>query len=48
VTAYSLATSGISIILQLILGVLCLRLATARGLKPEPMEPVPNADAAAG
>ena|SRR5439155_12805315 len=40
VTAYSLATSGISIILQLILGLVCLRWATARGLKPEPVEAV--------
>lgn len=46
VTAYSLATSGISIVLQLILGLVCLRWATARGLKPEPVEAV--AEAAAG
>jgi hypothetical protein len=46
VMAYSLATSGISIVLQLVLGLLCLRWATARGLKPEPIEPV--AEAATG
>ncbi len=46
VMAYSLATSGISIVLQLVLGLVCLRWATARGLKPQPMEPV--AEAAAG
>jgi hypothetical protein len=46
VIAYSLATSGISIVLQLALGLVCLRWATARGLKPEPMEPV--VEAAAG
>jgi hypothetical protein len=46
VMAYSLATSGISIVLQLVLGLLCLRWATARGLKPEPMEPI--VEAAAG
>jgi hypothetical protein len=38
VAAYSLSTSVISIILQLVLGVICLRLATARGLKPEPVD----------
>lgn len=46
VIAYSLATSGISIVLQLLLGLLCLRWATRRGLKPEPIEPV--AEAATG
>ena len=38
VIAYSLATSGISIVLQMVLGVICLRWATARGLKPQPVE----------
>jgi hypothetical protein len=46
VIAYSLATSGISIVLQLVLGLVCLRWATARGLKPEPVEAV--AEAATG
>lgn len=46
VMAYSLATSGISIVLQLALGLICLRWATARGLKPQPVEAV--AEAAAG
>jgi hypothetical protein len=46
VIAYSLATSGISIVLQLVLGLVCLRWATARGLKPQPVEPV--AEAATG
>jgi hypothetical protein len=46
VMAYSLATSGISIVLQLALGLVCLRWATARGLKPQAIEPV--AEAAAG
>ncbi|MDB4970756.1 MAG: hypothetical protein JWN44_6445 [Myxococcales bacterium] len=46
VTAYSLATSGISILLQVVLGLVCLRWATARGLKAEPVEAV--AEAAAG
>lgn len=46
VMAYSLATSGISIVLQVALGLICLRWATARGLKPEPVEPV--VEAAAG
>lgn len=45
VIAYSLATSGISIVLQLVLGLVCLRWATARGLKPEPIEPVVEAAA---
>ncbi len=45
VIAYSLATSGISIVLQLVLGLVCLRWATARGLKPEPVEAVPEAAA---
>jgi hypothetical protein len=40
VMAYSLATSGISIVLQLTLGLICLRWATARGLKPQPVEAV--------
>jgi hypothetical protein len=40
VIAYSLATSGISIVLQLVLGLVCLRWATARGLKPQPVEAV--------
>ncbi len=38
VIAYSLSTSGISIVLQCLLGVVCLRWATARGLKPEPID----------
>jgi hypothetical protein len=46
VIAYSLATSGISIVLQLVLGLICLRWATARGLKPQPVEAV--AEAATG
>jgi hypothetical protein len=46
VIAYSLATAGISLIMQLVLGLVCLRWATARGLKPQAMEPV--AEAAAG
>jgi hypothetical protein len=44
VMAYSLATSGISIVLQLLLGTICLRWATARGLKPEPLTQVTEAD----
>jgi hypothetical protein len=35
VTAYSLATSGVSIILQLCLGLLCVRRGTQLGLAPE-------------
>ncbi|MGZ3441899.1 MAG: hypothetical protein ACXVDD_20405 [Polyangia bacterium] len=46
VIAYSLSTAGISIALQLLLGLICLRWATARGLKPEPVEAV--VEAAAG
>jgi hypothetical protein len=46
VIAYSLATSGISIVLQVVLGLVCLRWATARGLKPQPVEAV--VEAAAG
>jgi hypothetical protein len=46
VMAYSLATSGISIVLQLVLGLICLRWASARGLKPEPIDAV--VEAAAG
>ncbi|MGZ3405101.1 MAG: hypothetical protein ACXVAN_01570 [Polyangia bacterium] len=46
VIAYSLATSGMSIVLQLVLGLVCLRWATARGLKPQPVEAV--AEAATG
>jgi hypothetical protein len=46
VIAYSLATSGICIVLQLLMGLICLRWATARGLKPQPVEPV--AEAATG
>jgi len=46
VMAYSLATSGISIVLQLALGLVCLRWASARGLKPQPVEAV--AEVAAG
>ena len=46
VIAYTLATAGISTVLQMALGLLCLRWATARGLKPQPVEAV--AEAAAG
>jgi hypothetical protein len=46
VIAYSLATAGVSVLLQMLLGLVCLRWATARGLKPEPVEAV--AEAAAG
>jgi hypothetical protein len=46
VIAYSLATAGMSILLQLVLGMVCLRWATARGIKPQPVEPV--AEAATG
>lgn len=46
VIAYSLATAGISLALQLLLGFICLRWATARGLKPEAVEAV--AEAATG
>ncbi len=46
VIAYTLATAGISTLLQMALGVVCLRWATARGLKPQPVEGV--AEAAAG
>ena len=46
VIAYSLATAGISILLQLVLGLICLRWATARGLKPQPIPDV--AEAATG
>lgn len=45
VIAYSLATSGISIVLQLVLGLVCLRWATARGLKPQPVDAVVEAAA---
>jgi hypothetical protein len=41
-----LAAAGISLIMQLVLGLVCLRWATARGLKPQAIEPV--AEAAAG
>ena len=47
VMAYSLATSGISILLQCLLGVICLRWATARGLKPEPIDAVPEVNVTA-
>jgi hypothetical protein len=47
VMAYSLATSGISIVLQLVLGMIALRVATARGLKPEPIESAPEVNAPA-
>jgi hypothetical protein len=49
VMAYSLATAGFSLVLQFILGAICLRWATARGLKPAPIETVAevNADASA-
>ncbi|HEX8951636.1 MAG TPA: hypothetical protein VF945_07305 [Polyangia bacterium] len=46
VIAYTLATAGISTVLQMALGLVCLRWATARGLKPQPVEPV--AEAATG
>ena len=45
VTAYTLATAGISTLLQMALGALCLRWATARGLKPTPVEAVAEAAA---
>jgi Lysylphosphatidylglycerol synthase TM region len=47
VTAYSLATSVISLFLQVILGTICLRWATAIGLKPQPIEPILDVDAPA-
>lgn len=43
VIAYSLATSGISIVLQLLLGLICLRWATPRGLDPQAIEPIAEA-----
>jgi hypothetical protein len=46
VIAYSLATAGISMVLQMALGLVCLRWATARGLRPQPVEAV--VEAAAG
>ena len=46
VIAYTLATAGISTVLQMLLGLVCLRWATARGLKPQSLEQV--AEAAAG
>ncbi len=46
VLAYSLATAGISLVMQLVLGLVCLRWATARGLKPQPVDAV--AEAATG
>jgi hypothetical protein len=48
VAAYSLSTSVVSIILQLLLGMICLRMAAARGLRPEPIEPVADPGVAAG
>ncbi|MCA1665310.1 MAG: hypothetical protein LC659_13780, partial [Myxococcales bacterium] len=45
VIAYSLATAGISLIMQLVLGLVCLRWATARGLKPQAIEPIAEAAA---
>jgi hypothetical protein len=45
VMAYSLATAGFSMVLQFALGAICLRWATARGLKPEPVETVPAVSA---
>jgi hypothetical protein len=50
VMAYSLATSGISVILQLVLGFVCLRWAAARGLRPEPIDgdEMPTTEAATG
>jgi hypothetical protein len=47
VMAYSLATSGVSMLLQFVLGAIALRVATARGLKPEPIEAEPEVDTAA-
>jgi hypothetical protein len=48
VAAYSLGTSVVSIFFQCVLGTICLRLATARGLKPQAMAPLADPDAAAG
>ena len=45
VIAYTLATAGISTLLQMALGAICLRWATARGLKPQPVDAVPEAAA---
>lgn len=42
VIAYSLATSGISILLQLVLGFACLRKGTALGLETKPPEQPPS------
>jgi hypothetical protein len=49
VMAYSLATASFSLVLQFVMGAICLRWATARGLKPEPITTVAevNADASA-
>ena len=47
VTAYSLGTSLVSIALQIVLGTICLRWATAIGLKPQPIEPVLDVEAPA-
>jgi hypothetical protein len=47
VMAYSLATSVVSMVLQCILGAIALRWATARGLKPEPMEAEPDVNTTA-
>jgi hypothetical protein len=46
VMAYSLATAGLSTLLQLVLGAICLRWAAVRGLKPEPIEAVPEVNVA--
>jgi hypothetical protein len=48
VLAYSLAMSGVGLAMQLLLGIICLRWATARGLKPEPIAQVAEVDMAAG
>ena len=44
VIAYSLATTLISTILQIILGSICLRWAAAIGIKPQPIEPIIDVD----
>jgi hypothetical protein len=48
VIAYAFAIQGLSIVLQCLIGVICLRWATARGLKPEPIEAVAENATAAG
>ena len=44
VTAYSICTTVISTILQVILGSICLRWAAAIGIKPQPIEPMIDVD----